>query len=119
MPHEPTIGELRWRVTFQEDTGAKGVGGFRSASWANIGSIPTVSAKIEPLGSGEEFAAGKETVRSKFKITVRFRTDITSAMRISTTLHGQSRLFDIDGIEYVPFEQRRWTVLSCTELPGI
>lgn len=114
----PKLGEMLHTVSIQERTESKDSSGYLTPSWANIGTNPTVRASIRPLSAAESFEAGQNKVTSNFEVYIRDRTDVTSQMRLSATLHSQARLFEILGIERVPMEKPRWLKILCREWPG-
>jgi len=110
------VSDLRHRVTFQQDNGTQDSGGFITASWGNISTDPTVWAKIKTMSAAERFQAGQIRVEATHEVTIRERSDLTSNMRISTTLHGDARVFLIKGIRREPDEMdRQWLVLTVEE----
>lgn len=79
-------GRLRSRVTVQRYDGAKDAFGdilYRDDShWVDVA---TVWAAIEPLSSREWVALGQPVGETTCKITMRWRSDVRSDMRIA---HG-------------------------------
>lgn len=77
------IGDLNRRITLQEEIKvADGAGGFTS-SWQNVADNPEIYASIIPLTSGEILHYSKLSHKVNYQITIRYRDDITSAMRIT------------------------------------
>jgi SPP1 family predicted phage head-tail adaptor len=112
------IGKLRHRITFQEDTGTQDSGGFRTESWGNLATVPTVSASVEPLSAGELFQAGQTRVEATHKIVIRERADLTSNMRITATIRGNSRTFYIRGIRTLEERDATYTEIMAYERPS-
>lgn len=76
------IGKKRHRITFQEEVRtADGAGGFFSA-WQNIAGEPTVWAEIEPVSATEALRFRQLQQTITHRIRIRFRSDVTAAMRI-------------------------------------
>lgn len=101
------VGELRERVTIEQATRvADGVGGA-AASWNERA---TVWASVAPL-SGREMPTGERVeVHQSYRITIRYRDDVTTAMRAiwaGRTLNIRS-VADADG-------RRRWLTLHVEE----
>jgi SPP1 family predicted phage head-tail adaptor len=90
------IGQLRHRITFQSKVVTPDEGGGQSIAWMDG---PTVWARILAQGGGEVMRAGEVTPRVQYRVSVRHRTDLTSAMRIvfgAKTLLIDA-IFDADG----------------------
>lgn len=79
------IGGMRERVTFQEESRVDDNGGGYALTWANIADTPTMYAEVVPLSAGEALRYRQLEATVTHKVTIRYRDDITSAMRIS---HG-------------------------------
>ena len=87
-------GQLRHRVTLQEETEAQDSYGEPVGTWGNLSTNPAIWARKEDL-SGAELAQAQQlnaVVTTRF--TVRYRADITASMRV---VHGS----DSYGIESV------------------
>ena len=101
------VGELRERVTIEEATRVDdGVGGA-SASWS---ALATVWASVTPLSGREGTAGGRVEAHQGYRITIRYRDDVTTAMRAiwaGRTLNIRS-LADPDG-------RKRWLELNVEE----
>lgn len=104
-----TIGELRHRVTIQYKVPGDpdGAGGKLSETW---GTLATVWAKVDPRAPREILLADQIVHRITCLITIRRRSDVTSAMRVSY----QGRIFAILGVREIN-EARHWTELQCEE----
>ena len=75
-------GQLREWVTIQAlTTSPDGQGGFTEA-WGDIGTTPNVFARVQPLSGAERVAAMQIDARASHSVTVRYRSDITTAHRI-------------------------------------
>lgn len=75
-------GDLRERVTIQAVTlTTDGQGGF-TESWANIGTTPSVFARVRALSGRERTAAAQTDTQATHEVSIRYRADITSAHRL-------------------------------------
>jgi SPP1 family predicted phage head-tail adaptor len=76
------IGALKHRVALQQAVrSADGGGGF-TETWQNLATAPEVYAAIVPLSGGEQLRFHQLEAAVTHRITIRYRTDITPAMRI-------------------------------------
>jgi SPP1 family predicted phage head-tail adaptor len=75
--------------------------------------VATVWAAVEPLSGRALFAAKQAQSEISVKITIRYRTDVTTAMSIVYLTHT----YQIDAI--IDFEARHESLeLMCMELPA-
>lgn len=105
-------GKMRHRVTFQSFTGA--VDSFGDplqgddSQWENVA---TLWAAIDPVSGKEFYAAQQSQSEVSHKVRCRFRSGLTTAMRIK---YG-SRLFKI--LSVIDWEERHESLLiMCKEL---
>lgn len=84
-------GKLRHRVEIQKKQRVSDGGGGWEDAWV---SIATVWARVEPLSAREFVAAQSVQSQISARITIRYRDDITSDMRIKH--RGQT--YDIQGV---------------------
>lgn len=105
-------GDLRHRVTIQQETNTPDSRGGNAVSWAAI-TNGTCWASVEPMKAYERFQHAQIQHAVTHKVTVRHRTDITAGMRV---LFG-SRTFEIQGIRR-PDERNRYLILECEEKPA-
>lgn len=105
-----TIGELRHRITIERKTrgASDGAGGYLSETW---NALDTVFAKIDPKGGREIVAADQVVHRLTHVITMRRRTDVTTAMRVVY----KGRELAILGVRDIDDGGWRWTELQCEE----
>lgn len=76
-------GILDRRITFQSFTATRDADtGEETKSWANIATVPTVWAKVEPLSQKEMVDVSHVLTLNDRAFTIRFRDDITPSMRI-------------------------------------
>lgn len=100
-------GEMRHRITIQQRSLASdGIGGS-TETWSTLA---TVWSKIEPMSAGQVAWASSLEHRVTHKITIRYRSDLTSDMRIQ---YG-GRIFHVKG--YRNLEERNlWTEINAEE----
>ena len=101
------IGELRHRVTIQEEVATPDGGGGYALGWADVA---TLWAKVEPLSARERLFAEKLDGVVTHRVVVRFRDDITAAMRVLY----EGRLFNIRGVLETG-ERERFTEILAEE----
>ena len=99
-------GRLRHRVLFEEERPAvdtdgdvvqDATTGAVSRSWQAVGSEDW--AAIEPLSAREFIAAQATQSKATARITVRYRSGVTAAMRIVHMVDGQrGTIYNIEGI---------------------
>jgi len=75
-------GQLDERITFQRYTSAGDGAGGQVRTWANLASVPSVWAKVQPKGGAEAMMADQQTATQLFLFHVRTRDDLTEADRI-------------------------------------
>lgn len=103
-------GELKHRIAIQGITRtADGQGGYTEA-WSDV---VTVWAKIEALSGRELWQAQQVQSAVTHRITIRYRSDITPAMRIK---YG-ARYFNVDAV-INPDEGKEQLQLLCKEQPA-
>lgn len=100
-------GEMRFQVGIEEPQATPdGAGGY-SEGWIEIAKV---FAKIEPLTARDEYGAAQTLEEVSHRITIRFREDVESGMR----LRRGARLFDILTV-HDPDETGRYLVLRTKE----
>ena len=94
------IADLKYRVTIQQPVlTTDNAGGF-SESWENIAAASVVYAAITPANSGAQLKYGQIEATNTFHIVIRYRTDITLAMRLTDedgTAYSLISVTDQDG----------------------
>jgi SPP1 family predicted phage head-tail adaptor len=100
-------GRLRWRITIQSSTAAKGAEGQDVLTWAAFWST---WANIEPLTGTERQTSETERAQQGYTFTIRYRSAITPRMRIS----WDGRTFDIESVVNVE-NRKRTLVLTAVE----
>lgn len=104
-------GDLRHRVTIQEDQGATQDGfGQEVEDWQDVA---TVWAAVEPL-SGREFLEAQQTqAEVSTRIRIRYRSDVTFTPEMRATWGGHT--YDI--VSVIEVEARRRELhLMCREV---
>lgn len=101
------IGRLRRRVTLQTKARVADGGGGAAESWQNIA---IVWARVQPLLQPERQHAEQIQSRGGFKVTIRYRTDVSTHDRV--LLDGEAlaikRVRD-------PDDRHRWLELDCEQ----
>lgn len=103
------IGNLRHRVALQKKAITEDGLKQQSEVWADIA---TVWARIEPLSGKEYFAAKQINAEISVKLTLRYRKDVVSDMRVAF----DGRIFEVLSI-INPEERRESLILMCKEVP--
>lgn len=93
------IGSLKHRVTFEEPIDATDGGGGVTRNWQKLGHQPTVYAAIEPVSASDQLRFYQPNTNVTHRITVRYRDDITTAMRLikGDTTYAVVSAIDRDG----------------------
>lgn len=104
-------GQLRHRVTIQQNTPSRDTYGEEIESWS---ALATVWAAVEPLAGTERYAAdGAQTLATvDTRIRIRYWSGITPGMRV---LFG-ARTFDIQAVIHLEERQQELHLL-CEERP--
>jgi SPP1 family predicted phage head-tail adaptor len=76
------IGDLKHRVTLQQPVLSADGGGGYGESWQNLSSVPEVYAEIIPLSGGEQLRFYQLETSVTHRLTIRYRSDVTNAMRV-------------------------------------
>jgi SPP1 family predicted phage head-tail adaptor len=85
------IGELRHRVTIKTPIATLDEGGGQTIDWQDLA---TVWTRIVTLGGAEIVRASDLVPRLGYRLTIRYRTDVTAAMRVA---FGE-KLLEIDAV---------------------
>jgi SPP1 family predicted phage head-tail adaptor len=110
-----TAGALRDRVTVQQkSTTADGQGG-RSTTWATLA---TVFAQVLAMSARERLAQASIGALQAYTVIVRYRADITPAMRISWTPYRatSAKTLEIHSVQPHPDQPRTFLRLDCAEV---
>ena len=101
-------GDLNRQITIQSETIAQDADGFPTKTWADL---VTVWAAVITTGGGEFYAAQKVNAETQCLFKVRYRTDITTIMRVK---YG-ARYFEILALNDVD-GKREETQISTKEV---
>ena len=107
-------GELRDRVTIQRATAAADGQGGRTDTWSTLA---TVWARVAPMGMREQLQAEAMGSHLAYRVTVRYRADVTPHMRLSWRPYRATtaRTLEIHGVQ--PHKGGRvWLDLDCAEV---
>lgn len=107
MSKYPSVGELRHRVFFQRAISTDDGYGGKVQTWINCGEA---WAKIAPLSGREYFDAHQIQAEVTHRITMRYRTDLTTDLRLS----AGGRVFEIESILDLN-EGHQFLEVLCTE----
>lgn len=105
------------RVTFKAATTTTDTLGGRSVAWAAIPTAPTVAAAVLPLQPVERLQAGAIGSNATYTVVVRYRADITPAMRLEWTPYRAStpKVLEIHGVG--PHDGgRQYLSIACGEV---
>jgi len=105
-------GQLRDRVTIQQQTTVADTQGGRAVTW---GTLATVWARVEPLSAREQLQSASLGSRVSYRATIRQRGDVTPKMRLDWTPYGGSaKTLEIHGV--TQSERRDYVMLDCGEV---
>lgn len=100
-------GQLRYLVTIQQNVATTTARGDRESGWQDFAEV---WGDIRPLRGREYYAAQQVNAELTAEIEIRYRSDITSKMRVVYN----SRVFDIIGPP-VGDERKDSLILHCAE----
>jgi SPP1 family predicted phage head-tail adaptor len=106
----PAAGLFEQRITLQQRVAGVGTLGQAPQSWTPVAEV---WARAEPLRGREFFAAGQTQSEVTTRFTIRYRTGITSGMRV--VWRGQA--YDIASV-VEPQGQRQTLELMCATGSG-
>ncbi len=72
-------GDLNERITIQQNTPTQDAFGAEVASWSTVA---TVWAQVIAQSGSEQIAAGVGVATTIYTVTIRYRDDVTTQMRI-------------------------------------
>lgn len=100
-------------VVVQQNTTSADTQGGRSSSW---GTLATVWANVRAARANEQQQAQAMGSHVEYAVTIRYRQDVTPAMRLSWTPYGGSaKTLQIHGV--YPIDGRReFLLLTCGEV---
>jgi SPP1 family predicted phage head-tail adaptor len=102
-------GKLRYHVTIETPTRAKTAQGGDTSTW------PTFAKRwmsMRPLSGKEQFLTDERDATIDYEFKCRFRQGITPLMRLSLTVFGATRLFDIKSVKHVDERRRMLRILA-------
>jgi len=103
----PSIGRLRHRLALEQASRTADGGGGAAENWTTVAQI---WGRIRPTGGTELVDADCLSGRVSHEITLRYRTGVEPAMRITRG----SRRFEIVAVIDID-ERRRWLKCLCVE----
>lgn len=101
-------GDLRQRITIQENTPTRNDSGELIESWSTWA---TVWGAVEPLAGREYFNAHQVTSEVDTRMRIRYRDGVTPQMRVSS----DGRIYQIHAVVRVE-ERQREIHLMCSEV---
>lgn len=101
------IGALRARLTIEQPVRTADGGGGATIAWS---ALATVWGAIMPAGGAEAISAEQRVSRVSHRIRLRYRSDVTPAMRLS----APGRVFRIKTM-FDPDGRGRWLDCLCEE----
>lgn len=103
-------GDLTSRILLQQESRTSdGAGGY-TTRWTTVASP---WARVVQTGGGEQLEGGQEPSRRAFEVTLRRRSDLTSALRVC----WGAVVMSVVSVKQDD-EDREFSVLSCVEDPG-
>lgn len=108
----PTIGELRHRITIEENVKVSDGLGGQDETWQSIAADPTVWAKIDPVSGLQAFFAERLEERITHKITIRYRSDLLGKAEWRINFGG--RIFQMKSIRAM-LERKDYIVIDAVE----
>lgn len=91
-------------------TETKSTGGVVVESWQDVETVP---ARFEPLRASEQQQDGREMSTVTARVHIRYRADVTPAMRIRV----QGIMYDIESATD-PEGRGRWLILEVSSIEG-
>lgn len=109
-----SIGQLSERLTIQQKTTTDDGQGGRAKSWATLA---TVWGSVVPVSMGEKLQAAAIGAVLAYKVTLRYRADVTPQMRVLWTpfLSQTTKTLEIHGVQPMDGERSRLS-LDCSEV---
>lgn len=102
------VGAMRERVDIYSQSQTINNAGEIATSWAIVA---TTWGRMEPLSANQIVLANRDDAQRIYKLTIRYRTDITTNSRVI----WRSRKFDVEGI-LDPTEQRQFLTVMLKEI---
>ncbi len=102
------VGAMRERVQIYEQSQTVDAAGSIATTWTLAA---TTWARVEPLGASAIVLAGRDDAQRLYRMTIRYRTDISTNSQIV----WRARKFDVEGI-LDPTEQRVFLNVTMREI---
>jgi len=102
------VGKLRERVTIYSQAQTVDDAGSIATTWTLAA---TTWARLEPLGASALVLANRDDAQRLYRMTIRYRTDITT----NSQVRWRSRKFDVEGV-IDPTEQRQFLTVMLREI---
>ena len=115
-------GTLRERVQIQTRSTTPDTQGGRAVTWVDLisGSASVVTklwASVLPEGGTERVAAAAQGAVQRFAVVIRYRADVTPAMRLSWTPFGYAAAKTLQIHTVQPLDGGRvFLMLACSEV---
>lgn len=101
------IGDLRHYLTLEQALRTPDAGGGATLSWVQVA---TLWASVDAIGGGERETADRADARTRYKIRLRYRADVTAGMRF----RQDTRIFNIRTVQDEE-GRRQWLTCACEE----
>lgn len=102
------IGNLRERVALQVVAETKDGMGAAIQGWSTVAQV---WADVAPMGVGEQWRRQQMQANANFKVTIRYRADVTPQMRIA----WGTRTFQVRGATNLD-QRKRYLEIACEEI---
>lgn len=112
-------GDLRDRVTIERKTSTTDSQGGRSETWSTLATVPAQVVAAVPRESLQMTDAGSPQFYTAYTVAIRYRTDVTSAMRLSwTPYRGSAKTLQIQrgGVQPHQTQPREFLTITCSEV---
>jgi SPP1 family predicted phage head-tail adaptor len=103
-------GELDTRITLQAKAAGQDATGQPNGAWSNVA---TVWARVRDLTTKEFLSADATTNSVDTKIDIRWRADVTNAMRVVIG----SRTYKVEGVIDLTRRRENLRLMCCCEAP--
>jgi SPP1 family predicted phage head-tail adaptor len=97
-------GRLNRRVTIQQRSGSDDAWGQPSTGWATLATVWADVRAPRGVSAAEGLSADREAAPTSYSVRIRYRTDVTPAMRVvigAQTMDVSDVILDHAGHEYV------------------
>jgi SPP1 family predicted phage head-tail adaptor len=108
-----SIADLRTCITFQVPTITRDAGGAQVATWANVGTTPTMWARWINAHGQEAVTSDALQLVQRATVTVRHRTDIVPTWRVLKD--GEAwQILSVDAVQ----DRNRWVEMIVERSKG-